>query len=241
MIKNNPTDLQNFIHEKTGLEFVQIPAGAFLFGREPYQQKRHLPTYWISKTAVTQAVYHRYIQENPNADVPFGSLDKFAPYNWNPQDRTPPQDKLEHPVVLVTWFDAVAFCEWADVQLPTVEEWEKAARGTAGFIYPWGNEWRDHHANTRKAGIHATTPVGQFSPQGDSPFGCVDMVGNVWEWCFTEYDDTQEFITDFSSLPRMLRGGCASTHESGTRTDYWHPDDREAKNEGYGFRVVIRS
>jgi formylglycine-generating enzyme required for sulfatase activity len=99
-----------------------------------------------------------------------------------------PSGGENHPVVYVSWHDTVAFCDWLsqetdkDFRLPTEAEWEKAARGTEGWIYPWGDglptaELCDFADNVRLA-----TPVGQYSPQGDSPYGCADMAGNVWEW-----------------------------------------------------------
>ena len=99
-----------------------------------------------------------------------------------------------HPVVQMLWKDAQAFCEWLNreygstvprgliFRLPTEAEWEKAARGADGRIYPWGNEFNSQNCNCLEDGLGHTTPAGLYSPQGDSPFGCADMSGNVWEW-----------------------------------------------------------
>jgi iron(II)-dependent oxidoreductase len=119
----------------------------------------------------------------------------------------------DHPIVNVSWYDAVAYCEWAGVQLPTEAQWEKAARGTDGRIYPWGDEWDDSKCNNYETGIEETTPVGSYT-QGTSPYGVMDMVGNVWEWCADWYDEKY-----YASAPnrnpqgpsagirRVLRGG----------------------------------
>lgn len=176
-----PTDKDRFIHEKTGLEFIRIPAGDFLYGDEELKTI-YLPEYWISKTLITQEIYQKFINANPTYQVPYYDSSGAKPYNWDQQKRTYPADKADHPVVLVSWHDAAAFADWARLRLPTEQEWEKAARGTDGRQYPWGNDWRESHCNTVEAGLGKTSFVGKYSPQGDSPYGCVDMSGNVWEW-----------------------------------------------------------
>jgi len=155
--------------------FVRIPAGEFLMGENP-PQPVHVDEYWIGKYPVTNAQYAAFVRAGDN---------RYVPKYW--EHGHIPSGKEAHPVVYVSLHDAKAFCEWVTqvtgqtVQVPTEAQWEKAARGTDGRTYPWGED-----APTRRHCTFAaegTTPVGAHSPVGDSPYGCADMAGNVWEWC----------------------------------------------------------
>ena len=124
-------------------------------------------------------------------------------------------------MVNVSWHDAVAFCEWLtketgrSFRLPSEAEWEKAARGEDGRLYPWGNEEPDATRCNFNPNVKDTTPVGQYSPAGDSPYGCVDISGNVWEWTSSlhrpypyQADDGREDAG--SDKTRVVRGGSFS-------------------------------
>ncbi len=231
-------DANTFIHEKTGLEFVRIPAGEFLYGDD--KQPKQLAEYWISKTPVTQAVYQLFIIATPQQAVPFTDADWAKSYRWDKKKRTYPTDKRDHPVMLVSWRDAIAFCQWADVSLPTEEQWEKAARGTDGRKYPWGDENPSKALCNFGKNIGSATPVGRYSPQGDSPYGCVDMSGNVWEWCLNKYYTSTYIEVDKSIDYRVLRGGSWGSNQGFVRVAYrfnYNPDNR---NVSGGFRVVVR-
>lgn len=171
---------------------ILIPAGIFLMGNpnveelvvgEYEQHEVYLSSYRIGKYPVTNGQYAKFIQQHPYQDTPRG---------WFL--RKPPESKCDHPVVDVSWHDALAYCNWLKDQtgraycLPSEAEWEKAARGTDGRRYPWGNKWRERVCNT---GTNDTTSVTAF-PDGSSPYGCVDLVGNVQEWTRTLWGDDPE-------------------------------------------------
>jgi sulfatase modifying factor 1 len=164
-------------------EMILIPAGEFLYGRK--KKRLILPEFWIDKTPVTNAEYARFVADTGH----------MPPKHW--KGKTPPDELLDHPVTWVSWHDAAAYAEWAGKRLPTEEEWEKAARGSDGREYPWGDRFDPSRCNTKESGIRNSTPVGQYSPQGDSPYGCVDMAGNVWEWTASDFDKSN----------KVLRGG----------------------------------
>ena len=214
------------VHEKTGIEFIRIPAGRFQYGVN--KTPTETLTYWIGRYPVTNVQYKCFLDANPAQPVP--SDDWAVPYNWDKQMRYCPVDKADHPVVLVSWNDAWAFCEWAGLRLPAEQEWEKAARGVDGRIYPWGDEWIDGRCNTIETRIGGTTRVGQYSPQSDSPFGCADMAGNVWEWTASWHTRKQ---TD-----RVLRGGSWNSYQKAVRVSlrYNYPPDLASNH--IGFRVV---
>jgi formylglycine-generating enzyme required for sulfatase activity len=157
--------------------------------------------------------------------------------------------KLDHPVVCVLWQDALAYAAWMvkltgqPWRLPTEAEWEKAARGSDGRIYPWGNHWDNTRANTFDGGPLATTPVRHY-PSGASPYGAQDMAGNVWEWTSSVYQPYPYTPRDERERPeasgdRVLRGGSWGNPPQNARVAcrnvYWPVDFRGS----HGFRLVL--
>ena len=170
---------------------VRVPAGSFLMGssdndelafeNEKPQHTVELSGYLIGKYPVTNREYQNFVSDEGYK----------PPKDWSGEQY--PSEKGDHPVVKVSWEEAQAYCQWLsektgrDYRLPTEAEWEKAARGQEGRLYPWGDEWVWSRCNSASE-IGDTTPVGQFSPQGDSPYGVADTSGNVWEWCADLFD-----------------------------------------------------
>jgi len=146
-------------------EMVLIPAGKFIFGSPGSTREISLPDFMIDKYEVTNRQYARF-----NLDY------KYEPTMAN------------FPAVMVSHDDAINHCEALDKRLPTEQEWEKAARGTDGRIYPWGNEFDVHAAVTNETDFegHPLQPLGVGThKKGQSPYGAMDMSGNVWEWTST--------------------------------------------------------
>ncbi len=207
-----PTPIITSPRLKIEFDWVTIPAGEFWMGNN--KSKSFLNTLFgsgqdnapvDSQVEDDETPAHKlFLPEYKAARVPvtndqWGVFLQDSGYQWATRDKLwkdgLPRSKEKHPVVYVTWHDAVAFCKWASnltptglIRLPTEAEWEKVARGTDGRKYPWGNqEPTKELANYKASGIKDTTPVGSY-PKGASPFGCLDMAGNVWEWCATKYD-----------------------------------------------------
>ncbi|MBE9507778.1 MAG: formylglycine-generating enzyme family protein [Chloroflexi bacterium] len=207
------------IWERDGKEMVYIPEGDFLMGSdESLESERpahtaYVRAFYVDRYPVTNEEYKRFVDATGHP-VPCYDVEWAEPhdYNWDPEKRTPPEGREKHPVVLVGWEDARAYAAWAGKRLPTEAEWERAARGTDGRRWPWGNEFIADRCNTGESDSQGTTPVGQYSPEGDSPEGVGDTVGNVWEWTSSlfrpyPYDANDGRESQQADGWRTLRGG----------------------------------
>lgn len=191
---------------------VLIPVGTFLYGSREDDKVAHsdekpqrvidLPAFYIDVFPVTNEQYSRFLStEHPS---------KKTLENWidleGYQCRIKQSERIytcgkgyeKHPVTNVSWHGADAYAKWTGKRLPTEQEWEKAARGIDGGIYPWGDEFKKDLCNSSESSIDGTSEVDRF-PEGKSPYGCFDMAGNVWEWTDSWYDEDKN--------TKVLRGG----------------------------------
>jgi formylglycine-generating enzyme required for sulfatase activity len=165
---------------------------------------------------VTNAEYVRFVTET----------DRKPPRHW--EGKIPPSKIETHPVVRVSWYDAEAYAQWAGKQLLTEQQWEKAARGIDGRLFPWGDNEPTAELGNFKQKVSNTTHVGRYSPQGDSFYGCVDMAGNVWEWTASLYQADKEL--------RVLRGGSGSSEMDYLRCAYRYFNFPNNRSFDIGFR-----
>jgi len=186
------------------LHWINIPAGKVtLEGKKgsyiPEGQKQtfDVSAFAIAKYPVTNKQYAEYVRETG----------KEPGYWTNSKFNEPMQ-----PVVGVSWFDAIAFCDWLSektgekISLPTEQQWQRAAQGDDDRVYPWGNLWDVSRCNNQDSGNYYTTPVTAYEGKGDSPYGVVDMSGNIWEWCLTAWKTGDNHIGE-TNVSRVLRGG----------------------------------
>jgi len=273
-----------WVNPKDGMEMVFVAPGEFVLGtsdaqidtwlkehpsvkrdafkKEQPQCRVNLPGYWMGRTEVTNAQYLRFVQATGHG----------APKHW--KGRKVPSGLDRFPVVMVSWEDAHAYAEWAGGRLPSELEWEKAARGADGRIFPWGNQWdstrcRNFESITgsmkyatfeervsaagRWLGSHDTVREGPAAVggygAGASPYGCLDMAGNVWEWCGDWYEEKayQRYAKGDLKPPgsgtfRVLRGGSWDSWNYGNPRDFCCADrysnDPAYRNGSGGFRCV---
>jgi formylglycine-generating enzyme required for sulfatase activity len=220
-----PRKLPDTVAAKSG-EMVLVPAGPFKYGEK--KEDASLPAYYIDKTEVTNQAYEDFSKATKHA----------LPPNF-------PADKPTYPVVNVTIVDAKDFAKWAGERLPTAREWEKAARGTDGRMYPWGNEKDQSRASLGPNGtLHPATDFAQFA----GPFRTVQMVGNVWELVNERTNPGAKTLDHFATLMKppptkddawyQIRGGSfvdpldhIVIWDNGSVPELW-------KDTNIGFRCV---
>ncbi len=242
------------------IDCVEILGGPFIY-QDGYTME--LPTYYISRYPVTNDQFQAFIDAGGygESDGVFKSVGGFfnqaatQKEGWwaklnKPKPKKSTWSQGNRPRTDIDWYEAVAFTRWLtaqlgyEVRLPTEQEWEKAARGTQGLIYPWGQDYRLGYANineTRnKAGewyLSQTTAVGIY-PQGMSPYEVMDLTGNVWEWCLNKYDHPEIIKPDKSDDSRVLRG-CSWIYDTDSaRADSRFRSSPDFRRDDWGFRVL---
>lgn len=264
-----------YLPDEPLLGFVEIPEGPFLMDSDPkkdgladgdeYDDKRrqcklYLPRYYIARYPVTVAQFRAFVEDS----------------GYQPGDEDSLQGLPNRPVVHVGWYEALKYCNWLTerlrewrgvpeplatllcregwrVSLPSEAEWEKAARGTDGRIYPWGDKPDPEWANYDETGINTTSAVGCF-PGGDLPYGCLDMAGNVWEWTRSlwgtdwqepkfkyRYDlkDGREDLEAPDNVLRVLRGSAFWYDHRDVRCAFRDRYLPNYQHRSFGFRVVL--
>lgn len=178
-------ELPATIRDTAERELVLVPAGTFAMGSSSTGRRDvHIDAFYMDRVPVTNAQFAVFLEATQYRPTDAGAKRFLA--HW--RNGKPAAGEERHPVVFVSWFDARAYATWAGQRLPTEAEWEKSARGTDARRYPWGRgEPKATHANFGRA-RDGTTPVGSF-PEGASPYGILDLAGNVWEWCEDTYDE----------------------------------------------------
>ncbi len=248
---------------------VYIPAGSFLMGNdigdierlsegEAPKHEVSLDAFWLDQMEVTNLQFSEFVrdtgyittaEQRGSGSVVTGKQSESEMVegaNWmHPSGPSSDIDGLDkHPVVLVTWGDADAFCRWRDARLPTEAEWEYAARGTANFQYPWGNEEPTCDRANLGICVGGTAEVGSYL-SGASPFGAMDMAGNITEWVYDWFDQSyyENSLTlnprgPTARVARVLRGGAWDRRGDSVRSARRNKLDPESSSNLIGFRCA---
>lgn len=247
------SNIHNLANKRVPDDMVYIPAGWFEMGSDGTEgrvgmsigvdeipkHKVYVNAYYIDRYEVTNDQFMEFLTKTDNS---------YRPSHWE-EHHTFTRGQEKHPVVDVDFLDADSYCKWAGRRLPKEIEWEKAARGTDGRIWPWGNEFDESKANTSESGLEWTAPVGTY-PGDVSPYGVYDMAGNVREWVdgwYEIYPGNKVDLSHYDGPYRLLRGGSydtslnrfgrvaarhAITSTLATRGHNWH------SNFDHGLRCV---
>lgn len=223
-------------------DMVFVPAGDFSMGTNDWwpksgpEHKKYVDAFYIDKYEVTNARYKVFVD----------AAGYQAPDHWI--NGKIPEGRTKHPVVLVNWFDADAFCKWEGKRLPTEAEWEKAARGTDKRTFPWGDKFDKNKGNTPQYGKEDTMPVGSFE-DGKSPYGVYDMAGNVFEWTadwFKPYPGNTHTDENYGDRFKSVRGGSwydCTSYKCGISSPTYNRIffNQQTMNDSFGFRCVMNA
>ena len=260
--ENQPISME--INPVDEAEYVLVPAGEFLMGSEPGkdpffwgaegpEHTVYLDKYWIYRTEVTNEMYQLCVEDQKCPRPQYLYSVDAEDYYGNPEYD-------DYPVIHVTFTHAQSYCNWAGGKLPSEAQWEKAARGSEGYMFPWGDDPPDvdlvnlcdsscargsERENHFSDGYPGTSPVGSF-PNGASPYGALDMAGNVWEWTFDYFQSTYYSISPnenpkgpATGTTRTIRGGSWFNPTSGVRAAARTSLTPQKILDTLGFRCVV--
>lgn len=219
------------------------------------------PAFWIDRNEVTNAQFQLFVKETGfitgvermGSSEVWGINKPVAGAYWRfPQGPgSSITEKLDHPVVQMNWFSANTYCQWVGGRLPSEAQWEKAARGADGRLFPWGNElpnlgYLNGADPTNSDGFTFTSPVAHF-PLGDSPYGLHDMAGNAYEWTRSLFRGYPYIANDGREIEKqpglndeiVVRGGSFYTDYGTVRSTWRYVVPAQLANDGFGFRCVI--
>jgi formylglycine-generating enzyme required for sulfatase activity len=236
----------SIFNKKDGSLLTLIPAGEFFMGSEkgyPAERPIHrvsVDAFYLGVHPVTNEQYARFITETGHR-APYLDDRRMQGENWNPETHGYAPERAQHPVVLVSWRDAQAYCEWAGGRLPTEAEWEKAARGgLEGKLYPWGDDIDSTLANYDNR--DGATPVCSYPANG---YGLYDMAGNVWEWVADWYDPHYYAHSPLTNphgpetgATKVLRGGAWLLFAEFCRVAYRFRNSPDFRFNLIGFRLA---
>ncbi|MCP4424180.1 MAG: formylglycine-generating enzyme family protein [Chloroflexi bacterium] len=228
------------------------------FSREQPRRILALASYYIGKYPVTVGEYRAFVKTGGYQRCQYWtkagwawreSVARVQPDFWD-DEKWAKDDRL--PAVGVSWYEVVAYCRWLSAEtgssyrLPTEAEWEKAARGTDGRLYPWGNEFDVGRCNTRRSGLNQTEPVGRYNPGDESPFGCAEMAGNASEWTLSQYKpypyDGHDGRNEVEGeAERVIRGGSWYKPALRARVVARGMNDPFFADNDVGFRCLLES
>lgn len=249
------------VSDQDGMLLVYVPAGEFVLGSRPDdigadedefpQRTIYLDAFWIDQTEVTNAMYAAFLNETgghiTGEPAWLNSVKETVQIIEDGGQWLPIVGLENHPVVEVTWYGAEAYCTWAGRRLPTEAEWEKAARGSDGRTYPWGEEIDCSKALYGNCPESHTIPVGSL-PGGASPYGTLDMAGNVWEWvadwytpdAYAKIPDTNPTGPETGTV-HVVRGGSFDYNAKHNRATDRRNDGPANSSYDYGFRCVMNA
>ncbi len=228
------------------LEWCEIPEGLVQLERESKLTTSRLPGFLMSKYPITNAQYQAFI--NAANGYALDQWWNYSPYawEWHRQHQEPipfSPGNEDCPRVNICWHEAVAYCLWLshevgrDIMLPTEGQWQHAAQGGEGRLYPWGDKFSDSFCNTREGRLNHLTPVNAY-PLGASVFGVMDMAGNAWEWCMNTQGSLTERHDFISRAKRSVRGGSFISPANRALTNFTFQLNPRCRYDTIGFRIV---